>query len=165
MPVLGDRNIISYTHHRSTGWHNRSSTSWGEPSTAYRITVTPKRSDSIIIIKYNLEASTATHHALNNHRIKNVTDNTVPNPPSQPGSQNRAESHCTTRGQHNADNVRLIYMTATLPSWGTSSKVFTLESQSWNSDIIRHNHSAGNSDSNVHWTTHLWAEAWELEDV
>lgn len=162
MAFLGDRNIISYTYHRQTGWYNRGSTAWGEVSTAYRISVVPKRSDSHIIIKYQFNTSTPTMHALNQHRIYNVTDSSVPDEPSQSGS--RALAHCTTRGQYNADNARNINMTASLPAW-SGTKVFTVHTKSWSNDLVRHLHSAGNSDATVHWSNHLWAEAWELEDI
>lgn len=164
MALLGDRNIISYTYHRQTGWYNRQSTSWGEVSTDYRITVVPKRSDSLIVIKYQFGTSTPTMHALNQHRIYNVTDSSVPNEPTQGSGQNRALAHCTTRGQYNADNARNINMTASLASW-SGTKVFTVHTCSWNSDVVRHLHSAGNSSPTVHWSNHLWAEAWELEDI
>ena len=162
MAILGDRNIISYTHHRSTIWANRGSTSWGEVSTNYRISVTPKRSDSIIIVTYQFNTSTPTMHALNQHRIYNVTDSNVPDEPQQSGS--RALSHCTTRGQYNGDNARNINMTAHLAAW-SGNKTFTVHTKSWSNDLVRHLHSAGNSDHTVHWSNHLWAEAWELEDI
>ena len=160
--LIGDRNLISYTWNRSTTWANRGSTSWGEVNTNYRLSVVPKRSDSIIIVKYQFGTSTPTQHALNQHRIYNVTDSSVPDEPSQSGS--RALAHCTTRGQYNADNARNINMTASLPSW-SGTKVFTVHTKSWQSDTVRHLHSSGNSDHTVHWSNHIWMEAFELEDV
>ena len=54
---------------------------------------------------------------------------------------------------------------AALPSWGTSAAIFTLHSMSYANDLTRHNHSAGNSNVTVHWNGHLFAYAYELEDI
>ena len=69
MALLGNQNIIKFTHHRSDTWANRSSTTMGEIHTNFRMTVTPVRSDSIIIIDYVLPSQRVTMHALNFHNI------------------------------------------------------------------------------------------------
>lgn len=164
MALLGNQNIIKFTHHRSDAWHNRQSNSLGEISTAYRMTVTPARSDSIIVIDYTLPCSRVTHHALNFHTIYNVTDSNIPNEPYDSG-QSRARTHCPSRAQYNGDNAVMLHMRASLASWGTTAKVFTVYSYSYNGDLTRHNHSAGNSTNQVHWNSHLFAYAYELEDI
>jgi len=164
MALHGNQNIIKFTHHRQDGWYNRNSSSLGEISTAYRMTVTPVRSDSIIVIDYMLPCSRVTHHALNFHTIYNVTDSNIPNQPYDSG-QSRARTHCPSRGQYNADNAVMLHMRASLASWGTTAKVFSVYSYSYNGDLTRHNHSAGNSTNQVHWNSHLFAYAYELEDI
>lgn len=164
MPLLGNQNIIKFTHHRSDTWANRQSSSMGEISTNYRMTVTPVRSDSIIIIDYILPSQRVTMHALNFHNIYNVTDGNYPNQPYDSG-QSRTRTHCPSRGQYNADNAVTHHMRASLASWGTTAKIFTVHSMSYANDLTRHNHSAGNSNSTVHWNGHLFAYAYELEDI
>ena len=164
MALLGDQNIIKFTHHRSDTWANRQSSSMGEISTNYRMTVTPERSDSIIIIDYIIPSQRVTMHALNFHNIYNVTDGNFPNEPYNSG-QSRTRTHCPSRGQYNADNAVTHHMRASLASWGTTAKVFTIYSMSYNGDLTRHNHSAGNSTNQVHWNSHMFAYAYELEDI
>ena len=164
MALIGNQNIIKVTYHRSDAWHNRQSNSMGEISTAYRMTVTPVRSDSIIIIDYILPSQRVTMHALNFHNIYNVTDGNYPNQPYNSG-QSRTRTHCPSRGQYNADNAVTHHMRASLASWGTTAKIFTVHSMSYANDLTRHNHSAGNSNSTVHWNGHLFAYAYELEDI
>ena len=164
MALLGNQNIIKFTHHRSDAWHNRQSSTMGEISTAYRMTVTPVRSDSIIIIDYVLPSQRVTMHALNFHNIYNVTDGNYPNQPYNSG-QTRTRTHCPSRGQYNGDNAVTHHMRASLASWGTTAKIFTVHSMSYANDLTRHNHSAGNSSTTVHWNGHLFAYAYELEDI
>ena len=118
MALLGDQNIIKFTHHRSETWANRQSSSMGEISTNYRMTVTPERSDSIIIIDYIIPSQRVTMHALNFHNIYNVTAGNYPNQPYSTG-QSRTRTHCPSRGQYNADNAVMHCLRAALPSWGT----------------------------------------------
>ena len=164
MALLGNQNIIKLTYHRSDFWANRQSNSMGEISTNYRITVTPVRSDSLILLEYVFPSQRVTMHALNFHNIYNVTDSSYPNLPYSSG-QSRTRAHCPSRGQYNADNAVTHVLRATLASWGTTAKVFTVYSMSYGSDLIRHNHSAGNSSPTVHWNGHLFAYAYELEDI
>ena len=164
MALLGDQNIIKFTHHRSETWANRQANSMGEISTNYRMTVTPERSDSIIIIDYIIPSQRVTMHALNFHNIYNVTDGNFPNEPYNSG-QSRTRTHCPSRGQYNADNAVTHHMRASLASWGTTAKIFTVHSMSYANDLTRHNHSAGNSNSTVHWNCHLFAYAYEIEDI
>ena len=154
MALLGNQNIIKVTYHRSDAWHNRQSNSMGEVSTAYRMTVTPVRSDSLILLEYIFPSQRVTHHALNFHNIYNVTDSSFPNLPYDSG-QSRTRTHCPSRGQYNADNAVTHCLRATIASWGTS----------YSNDLTRHNHSAGNSSPTVHWNGHLFAYAYELEDI
>tara|TARA_B100000900_G_C20434965_1_gene656583 strand:- start:417 stop:911 length:495 start_codon:yes stop_codon:yes gene_type:complete len=162
--LLGNQNIIKFTHHRSDFWANRQSSSMGEISTNYRMTVTPVRSDSIIIIDYILPSQRVTMHALNFHNIYNVTDSNFPNEPYNSG-QSRTRTHCPSRGQYNADNAVTHHMRASLASWGTTAKTFTVYSMSYGNDLTRHNHSAGASNTTVHWNSHMFAYAYELEDI
>ena len=164
MALLGNQNIIKVTYHRSDAWHNRQSSSMGEISTAYRMTVTPARSDSLILLEYIFPSQRVTMHALNFHNIYNVTDSNYPNLPYNSG-QSRTRTHCPSRGQYNADNAVMHCLRATIPSWGTTAKIFTVHSMSYANDLTRHNHSAGNSNSTVHWNGHLFAYAYELEDI
>ena len=164
MALLGNQNIIKFTHHRSDAWHNRQSSSMGEISTAYRMTVTPARSDSLILLEYIFPSQRVTMHALNFHNIYNVTDSNYPNLPYNSG-QSRTRTHCPSRGQYNADNAVTHHMRASLASWGTTAKIFTVHSMSYANDLTRHNHSAGNSSVTVHWNSHLFAYAYELEDI
>ena len=73
MALLANQNIIKFTHHRSDTWANRSSSTMGEIHTNFRMTVTPVRSDSIIIIDYQVPSQRVTEHALNFHNIYYVT--------------------------------------------------------------------------------------------
>ena len=164
MALLGDQNIIKFTHHRSETWANRQSSSMGEISTNYRMTVTPERSDSIIIIDYIIPSQRVTMHALNFHNIYNVTAGSYPNEPYSTG-QSRTRTHCPSRGQYNADNAVMHCLRASLASWGTSAAIFTLHSMSYANDLTRHNHSAGNSNVTVHWNSHMFAYAYEIEDI
>ena len=164
MALLGNQNIIKFTHHRSDAWHNRQSNQMGEISTAYRMTVTPVRSDSLILLEYIFPSQRVTMHALNFHNICNVTDSSYPNLPYNSG-QSRTRTHCPSRGQYNADNAVTHCLRATIPSWGTTAKIFTVHSMSYANDLTRHNHSAGNSSITVHWNGHLFAYAYELEDI
>ena len=136
----------------------------GEISTAYRMTVTPARSDSLILLEYIFPSQRVTMHALNFHNIYNVTDSNYPNLPYNSG-QSRTRTHCPSRGQYNADNAVTHCLRATIPSWGTTAKIFTVHSMSYANDLTRHNHSAGNSSVTVHWNSHLFAYAYELEDI
>ena len=164
MALIGNQNIIKVTYHRSDSWHNRQSSTMGEISTNYRMTVTPVRSDSLILLEYIFPSQRVTHHALNFHNIYNVTDSSFPNLPYNSG-QSRTRTHCPSRGQYNADNAVTHCLRATIPSWGTTAKIFTVHSMSYANDLTRHNHSAGNSSVTVHWNGHLFAYAYELEDI
>ena len=97
-------------------------------------------------------------------QIYNVTDGNYPNQPYNSG-QTRTRTHCPSRGQYNADNAVTHHMRASLASWGTTAKIFTVHSMSYANDLTRHNHSAGNSNATVHWNGHLFAYAYELEDI
>ena len=134
MALLGNQNIIKFTHHRSDAWHNRNSSTMGEISTGYRMTVTPVRSDSIIVIDYQIPSQRVTMHALNFHNIYNVTAGNYPNEPYNSG-QTRTRTHCPSRGQYNGDNAVMHCLRASLPSWGTSAAIFTLHSMSYVNDL------------------------------
>jgi hypothetical protein len=162
MSLIGNQNIIKYTYHRSGTWANRSSTTWGEPTTDWRISVTTARSDSHVVLKYFFQAQSISEHILGQYRIYNVTDSSVPDEPN--ANNNRARSHCPSRGQYNGDNARIITMAASLPSW-SGTKIFTVQMKSDGGSLIRNLHSLGNTDPEVHWSGHLWAEAMEMEDV
>ena len=163
MALLGDQNIIKFTHHRSETWANRQSSSMGEISTNYRMTVTPERSDSIIIIDYIIPSQRVTMHALNFHNIYNVTAGNYPNQPYSTG-QSRTRTHCPSRGQYNADNATVVNIRTVADSF-SGTKVFTPQQHSWNSDLTRHNHSQGNSSFDVHWSANMVFIVYELEDI
>ena len=163
MAVIGNNNVISMWMTETDYWANRSSNQWGEISSAYRLTVTPKRSDSKIVFECSLPNQTVTHHGLNHYRIYNVTDGAVVNEPQ--AHINRSRDHAPSRGQYNADNAVMHCLRAALPSWGTSAAIFTLHSMSYANDLTRHNHSAGNSNVTVHWNSHMFAYAYEIEDI
>ena len=162
MAVIGNNNVISMWMTETDYWANRSSNQWGEISSAYRLTVTPKRSDSKIIFECSLPNQTVTHHGLNHYRIYNVTDGVVVNEPQ--AHINRSRDHAPSRGQYNADNVTVVNIRTVGDSW-SGTKVFTIQSHSWSSDTTRHNHSQGNSNFDVHFSTAMVFLAYELEDI
>ena len=162
MAVIGNNNVISMWMTETDYWANRSSNQWGEISSSYRLTVTPKRSDSKIIFECSLPNQTVTHHGLNHYRIYNVTDGVVVNEPQ--AHINRSRDHAPSRGQYNADNVTVVNIRTVGDSW-SGTKVFTIQSHSWSSDTTRHNHSQGNSNFDVHFSTAMVFLAYELEDI
>lgn len=162
MPVIGNNNLLSMWVTETDGWYNRSSSSWGEISTAYRVTVSPKRSDSKLVFECSLPNQTVTHHGLNHYRIYNVTDGGVVNEPQS--HMSRSRDHAPSRGQHNADNVTVVNIRTVADSF-SGTKVFTIQSHSWNSDTTRHNHSQGNSNFDVHFSTNMVFIVYEIEDI
>lgn len=164
MAVIGNNNLISMWYRENGGWYNRQSNQWGEIHSDYRITVTPKRSDSKLVFEATLPNQTVTHHGLNHYRIYNVTDSAVVNEPTQPGGQNRSLDHAPSRGQYNGDNATVVHMRTIADSF-SGTKVFTIQSHSWNSDLTRHNHSAGNSSFDVHWSSNFVFIVYEIEDI
>ena len=162
MAVIGNNNLISMWFTETDGWYNRSSSSWGEISSAYRVTVSPKRSDSKLVFECSLPNQTVTHHGLNHYRIYNVTDGTVVNEPQ--AHMSRSRDHAPSRGQHNADNVTVVNIRTVADSF-SGTKVFTIQSHSWNSDTTRHNHSQGNSNFDVHFSTNMVFIVYEIEDI
>ena len=162
MAVIGNNNVISMWMTETDYWANRSSNQWGELSSSYRLTVTPKRSDSKIVFECSLPNQTVTHHGLNHYRIYNVTDGAVVNEPQ--AHVNRSRDHAPSRGQYNADNVTVVNIRTVGDSW-SGTKVFTIQSHSWNNDTTRHNHSQGNSNFDVHFSTAMVFLAYELEDI
>ena len=162
MAVIGNNNVISMWMTETDYWANRSSNQWGEISSSYRLTVTPVRSDSKIVFECSLPNQTVTHHGLNHYRIYNVTDGVVVNEPQ--AHLSRSRDHAPSRGQYNADNVTVVNIRTVGDSW-SGTKVFTIQSHSWNNDTTRHNHSQGNSNFDVHFSTNMVFLAYELEDI
>ena len=162
MAVIGANNLISMWYMETDYWANRSSSSWGEITSAYRLTVTPKRTDSKIVFECSLPNQTVTHHGLNHYRIYNVTDGAVVNEPLSRLSRSR--DHAPSRGQYNGDNVTVVNIRTVGDSF-SGTKVFTIQSHSWNSDTTRHNHSNGNSNFDVHFATNMVFLAYEIEDI
>ena len=162
MAVIGNNNVISMWMTETDYWANRSSNQWGEISSSYRLTVTPKRSDSKIVFECSLPNQNVTHHGLNHYRIYNVTDGAVVNEPQ--AHVNRSRDHAPSRGQYNADNVTVVNIRTVGDSF-SGTKVFTIQSHSWNNDTTRHNHSQGNSNFDVHFSTAMVFLAYELEDI
>ena len=162
MAIIGNNNLISMWMTETDYWANRSSNQWGEISSSYRLTVTPKRSDSKIVFECSLPNQTVTHHGLNHYRIYNVTDGVVVNEPQ--AHVNRSRDHAPSRGQYNADNVTVVNIRTVGDSW-SGTKVFTIQSHSWNNDTTRHNHSQGNSNFDVHFSTAMVFLAYEIEDI
>ena len=162
MPIIGNNNLISMWMTETDYWANRSSNTWGEISSSYRLTVTPKRTDSKIVFECSLPNQTVTHHGLNHYRIYNVTDSAVVNEPQAHVSRSR--DHAPSRGQYNADNVTVVNIRTVGDSF-SGTKVFTIQSHSWNNDTTRHNHSQGNSNFDVHFSTAMVFLAYEIEDI
>ena len=162
MAIIGNNNLISMWMTETDYWANRSSNQWGEISSSYRLTVTPKRSDSKIVFECSLPNQTVTHHGLNHYRIYNVTDGVVVNEPQ--AHVNRSRDHAPSRGQYNADNVTVVNIRTVGDSF-SGTKVFTIQSHSWNNDTTRHNHSQGNSNFDVHFSTAMVFLAYEIEDI
>ena len=162
MAVIGNNNVISMWMTETDYWANRSSNQWGEISSSYRLTVTPKRSDSKIVFECSLPNQTVTHHGLNHYRIYNVTDGVVVNEPQ--AHVNRSRDHAPSRGQYNADNVTVVNIRTVGDSF-SGTKVFTIQSHSWNNDTTRHNHSQGNSNFDVRFSTAMVFLAYEIEDI
>ena len=103
-----------------------------------------------------------THHGLNHYRIYNVTDGAVVNEPQ--AHINRSRDHAPSRGQYNADNATVVNIRTVADSF-SGTKVFTPQQHSWNSDLTRHNHSAGNSSFDVHWSSNMVFIVYEIEDI
>ena len=162
MAVIGNNNVISMWMTETDYWANRSSNQWGKISSSYRLTVTPKRSDSKIVFECSLPNQTVTHHGLNHYRIYNVTDGAVVNEPQ--AHLSRSRDHAPSRGQYNADNVTVVNIRTVGDSW-SGTKVFTIQSHSWNNDTTRHNHSQGDSNFDVHFSTNMVFLAYEIEDI
>ena len=162
MAIIGNNNLISMWYHETDGWYNRSSNQWGEISSAYRLTVTPVRSDSKIVFECSLPNQTVTHHGLNHYRIYNVTDGAVVNEPL--AHMSRSRDHAPSRGQYNGDNVTIVNIRTVGDSF-SGTKVFTIQSHSWNNDTTRHNHSNGNSNFDVHFSSNMVFLAYEIEDI
>lgn len=162
MAFIGNNNLISMWMTETDYWANRSSNTWGEISSSYRLTVTPKRTDSKIVFECSLPNQTVTHHGLNHYRIYNVTDSAVVNEPQ--AHQSRSRDHAPSRGQYNADNVTVVNIRTVGDSF-SGTKVFTIQSHSWNNDTTRHNHSQGNSNFDVHFSTAMVFLAYEIEDI
>ena len=162
MAFIGNNNLISMWMTETDYWANRSSNTWGEISSSYRLTVTPKRTDSKIVFECSLPNQTVTHHGLNHYRIYNVTDSAVVNEPQAHVSRSR--DHAPSRGQYNADNVTVVNIRTVGDSF-SGTKVFTIQSHSWNNDTTRHNHSQGNSNFDVHFSTAMVFLAYEIEDI
>ena len=165
MAVIGNNNLISIWRHETDGWYNRQSNSWGEVSSDYRISVTPYRADSKLILEATLPSQRVTHHGLNHYKWYNVTDSADINAPYVPPGQSRAASHCSSRGQYNADNAVVNVIRTMTDSWGTSTKTLGLWNKNWNSDLTRHNHSGGNSNGEVHWSSNMVMIVYEVEDI
>ena len=164
MAVIGNNNIISMWYMESDYWANRQSATFGEIDSNYRLTVTPVRTDSKIIFEATLPSQRATHHALNHYAIYNVTDSGYVNLPQLPAGQSRARSHCSSRGQYNADNA-VVNVIRTVSDSFSGSKTFAIWCMTYSSDITRHNHSAGNSSGEVHWSSNMVFVAYEVEDI
>ena len=162
MAVIGANNLISMWYMETDYWANRSSNQWGEITSAYRLTVTPKRTDSKIVFECSLPNQTVTHHGLNHYRIYNVTDGAVVNEPLSHLSRSR--DHAPSRGQYNGDNVTVVNIRTVGDSF-SGTKVFTIQSHSWNNDTTRHNHSNGNSNFDVHFSSNMVFLAYEIEDI
>ena len=162
MAVIGANNLISMWYMETDYWANRSSSTWGEITSAYRLTVTPKRTDSKIVFECSLPNQTVTHHGLNHYRIYNVTDGAVVNEPLSHLSISR--DHAPSRGQYNGDNFTVVNIRTVGDSF-SGTKVFTIQSHSWNSDTTRHTHSNGNSNFDVHFATNMVFLAYEIEDI
>ena len=164
MAVIGANNLISMWYNETDGWYNRNSSSWGEIHSSYRVTVSPKRSDSKLVFECSLPQQTVTHHGLNHYRIYNVTDGGPVNEPPLPSGQNRSRDHAPSRGQFNADNATVVNIRTVADSF-SGTKVFTPQQHSWNSDLTRHNHSQGNSSFDVHWSANMVFIVYEIEDI
>ena len=164
MAVIGANNLISMWYTETDGWYNRNSSSWGEIHSSYRVTVSPKRSDSKLVFECSLPQQTVTHHGLNHYRIYNVTDGGPVNEPPLPSGQNRSRDHAPSRGQFNADNATVVNIRTVADSF-SGTKVFTPQQHSWNSDLTRHNHSQGNSSFDVHWSANMVFIVYEIEDI
>ena len=164
MAVIGNNNIISMWYHETDYWANRQSSTMGEISGQYRLTVTPVRSDSKIVFEATLPSQRVTHHALNHYAIYNVTDSGYVNLPQLPSGQSRARSHCSSRGQYNGDNA-VVNVIRTVADSFSGSKTFAIWCNTYSSDLTRHNHSAGNSSNQVHFSSNMVFLAYEVEDI
>lgn len=164
MAFIGNNNLISVWRHETDGWYNRQSNSWGEISSDYRISISPYRSDSKLILEATLPSQRGTHHGLNHYKWYNITDSNDVNSPNVPSGQSRAKSHCSSRGSHNEDNA-VVNVIRTMTDSFSGTKTFGIYAKSWNSDVIRHNHSAGNSNSEVHWSSNMVIIVYEVEDI
>ena len=47
----------------------------------------------------------------------------------------------------------------------SGSKTFAIWCSTYSSDLTRHNHSAGNTSAEVHWSSNMVFLAYEVEDI
>lgn len=131
--------IIQYAYAVSTTFVDRASTSWGELSTSYRVSITPLRSTSRLFIQMSFGYSIDTDHYTQTFKIYDVTNSADASVGAASGSRNRASG--AMRGQYNNDNACFLTLNAAIGASTTVARTYGLYQmgygtcrvlQSWN---------------------------------
>jgi len=163
MAIIGDRNIISVTHITASSYASRGSTSsWTEFNTNYRITVTPKRSDSLLLFDFNFIVQSSVEHILQSYRIYNVTDSVYLD--NNGNLSNRNWVHGQSRGQYNGDNANTMHVMARYSPNSTSAKTYGLHHiNAGGTTYIGYSNADGTSA--VQWRHSPIITCYEIEDI
>ncbi len=163
MALIGDSNIIQVRYHSSTSLQSRSSGTYGEVYAGYRCSITPKRSDSKIIVQCTGTYSSAEEHRLVMWKLRNMTQNYDLEVGAS--SSGRAQSVATTRGSYNVDCAEGFVLTAIDNPGSTSSQAYGFHLKTHASYWTKINHSQNATDTGVHWTSVMMWQLWEVEDI
>lgn len=163
MAVVGDWNIISMRVAEIKTLANRSSSSIGEINSNYRLAITPKRSDSKLLIIYNFSYSSAEEHRLQHWRIQNVTGDYDVSRGA--GANNRYGCTQATRASYNADCAESVMISGWDDAGATTSRTYGLWHKSHAGNQTNINHSINASDTGVHWTSTMIITCYEVEDI
>jgi len=163
MAVYGDSNIIQMKIVEVKTLASRSSSSWGEVHSNYRASITPKRSDSKILITFFLTMSSNQEHRLQHYLIRNVSASSY----ISQGSSSSGRDQCTaaSRGSHNFDNAENISISGWVDAGSTSSRTYGLWHKSHSGNQSNFNHSQTSGTSGVHWTSTMIIQLLEMEDI
>ena len=163
MAVIGDWNIISMRVAEIKTLANRSSSSIGEINSNYRIAITPKRSDSKLLITFNFTYSSHEEHRLQHWRIQNVTGNYDVSRGG--GSNNRYGCTQVSRASHNNHNAESVMISGWDDAAATSTRTYGLWHKSHDANTTNINHSQAATNTGVHWTSTMIITAYEIEDI
>ena len=163
MAVIGDSNIIQMKIAEVKTLANRSSGSLGEINSNYRASITPKRSDSKILITFFLTMSSGQEHRLQHYRIRNISSSSYISEGT--GANNRYSCTAASRASHNNDCAENISIAGWDNAGATSSRTYGLWHKSHAGNQTNINHSINASDTGVHWTSTMIIQLIEVEDI